>query len=89
MPHDPRCGRVIEVLPSQEGEGLMMVLAVGVNTYQGKMVQKINEDEDEKSVLQRKLDDMTALITKVAYPSRYFVLRPLICPVRPAAWSPA
>jgi magnesium-transporting ATPase (P-type) len=49
----------------QEGEGLMVVLAVGVNTYQGKMEEKMKEDEDEKSVLQRKLDDMTNLITKV------------------------
>jgi len=50
----------------QEGEGLMVVLAVGVNTYQGKMEEKMKEDEDEKSVLQRKLDDMTNLITKVS-----------------------
>lgn len=46
----------------------MVVLAVGVNTYQGKMEEKMKEDEDDKSVLQRKLDDMTNLITKVCVP---------------------
>jgi hypothetical protein len=47
----------------QEGEGRMIVLAVGKNTYQGLMEAKMNEDEQEKSVLQSKLDDMTDLIT--------------------------
>jgi hypothetical protein len=28
------------------------------------MVEKMNQDEDEKSVLQNKLDDMTKLITR-------------------------
>lgn len=49
----------------QEGEGRMIVLAVGKNTYQGLMEEKMKEDEQEKSVLQSKLDDMTDLITKV------------------------
>eukprot|EP00283_Hemiselmis_rufescens_P003929 CAMPEP_0173418082 /NCGR_PEP_ID=MMETSP1357-20121228/310_1 /TAXON_ID=77926 /ORGANISM="Hemiselmis rufescens, Strain PCC563" /LENGTH=1081 /DNA_ID=CAMNT_0014380511 /DNA_START=137 /DNA_END=3382 /DNA_ORIENTATION=- len=49
----------------QEGEGRMIVLAVGANTYQGLMEEKMKEDESEKSVLQQKLDDMTDLITKV------------------------
>ena len=48
----------------QEGQGRMLVLAVGANTYQGLMEQKMQEDEDEKTVLQKKLDDMTELITK-------------------------
>eukprot|EP00285_Hemiselmis_virescens_P009234 CAMPEP_0173407858 /NCGR_PEP_ID=MMETSP1356-20130122/68224_1 /TAXON_ID=77927 ORGANISM="Hemiselmis virescens, Strain PCC157" /NCGR_SAMPLE_ID=MMETSP1356 /ASSEMBLY_ACC=CAM_ASM_000847 /LENGTH=470 /DNA_ID=CAMNT_0014369085 /DNA_START=69 /DNA_END=1478 /DNA_ORIENTATION=+ len=48
----------------EEGEGLMVVLAVGTSTYQGMMVEKMNEDDDDKSVLQTKLDDMTALITR-------------------------
>jgi len=48
----------------QEGQGRMLVLAVGGNTYQGLMEQKMAEDEDEKTVLQSKLDDMTELITK-------------------------
>ena len=48
----------------QEGQGRMLVLAVGSNTYQGLMEQKMAEDEDEKTVLQSKLDDMTDLITK-------------------------
>jgi magnesium-transporting ATPase (P-type) len=47
----------------QEGEGRMIVLAVGNNTYQGLMEAKMKEDEQEKSVLQSKLDDMTDLIT--------------------------
>jgi len=49
----------------QEGEGRMIVTAVGTNTYQGLMEEKMKEDEQEKSVLQQKLDDMTDLITKV------------------------
>lgn len=31
---------------------------------QGIIAEKMNQDEDEKSVLQNKLDDMTNLITK-------------------------
>jgi P-type E1-E2 ATPase len=42
----------------------MLVLAVGENTYQGLMTKKMEEEEDEKTVLQTKLDDMTELITK-------------------------
>jgi magnesium-transporting ATPase (P-type) len=48
----------------QEGQGRMLVLAVGGNTYQGLMEEKMREGEDEKTVLQSKLDDMTELITK-------------------------
>jgi Ca2+-transporting ATPase len=48
----------------QEGQGRMLVLAVGENTYQGLMTKKMEEEEDEKTVLQTKLDDMTELITK-------------------------
>jgi hypothetical protein len=35
-----------------------------VTMVQGIMVEKMNQDEDEKSVLQNKLDDMTRLITR-------------------------
>mmetsp|Transcript_43410 Transcript_43410/g.88814 ORF Transcript_43410/g.88814 Transcript_43410/m.88814 type:complete len:1057 (+) Transcript_43410:288-3458(+) len=49
----------------QEGEGRMVVVAVGANTYQGLMEEKMKEEEEEKSVLQVKLDNMTTLITKV------------------------
>jgi len=48
----------------QEGEGAMIVVAVGKHTYQGNMEEKMKEDEDERSVLQQKLDKMTVLITK-------------------------
>ena len=48
----------------QEGQGRMLVLAVGANTYQGLMESKMAEDEQERTVLQTKLDDMTDLITK-------------------------
>jgi magnesium-transporting ATPase (P-type) len=48
----------------QEGQGRMLVLAVGANTYQGLMESKMAEDEQERTVLQTKLDDMTELITK-------------------------
>ncbi|KAJ1486889.1 E1-E2 ATPase-domain-containing protein, partial [Baffinella frigidus] len=41
----------------QEGEGAMIVVA-------GNMEEKMKEDEDERSVLQQKLDKMTVLITK-------------------------
>ncbi|EKX52947.1 hypothetical protein GUITHDRAFT_161121 [Guillardia theta CCMP2712] len=48
----------------QEGEGRMLVTAVGTHTYQGLMEEKMREEEEEKSVLQQKLDKMTELITK-------------------------
>ncbi len=45
----------------------MLVLAVGVGSYQGTMQQKMDEADTEhsKSILQEKLDTMTELITKV------------------------
>ena len=50
----------------QEGEGKMLVLAVGTSTYQGTMQQKMDEADAEsgRSILQQKLDDMTDTITK-------------------------
>jgi len=48
----------------QEGEGRMVVLAVGRSTYQGLMEEKMKEDEESDSVLQTKLNAMTDLITK-------------------------
>jgi len=51
----------------QDGQGKILVLAVGTGSYQGRMQQKINEADGEhsKSILQEKLDDMTDLITQV------------------------
>eukprot|EP00286_Rhodomonas_abbreviata_P007986 CAMPEP_0181334288 /NCGR_PEP_ID=MMETSP1101-20121128/26162_1 /TAXON_ID=46948 /ORGANISM="Rhodomonas abbreviata, Strain Caron Lab Isolate" /LENGTH=1182 /DNA_ID=CAMNT_0023444219 /DNA_START=304 /DNA_END=3852 /DNA_ORIENTATION=- len=53
----------------QDGEGDMIVIAVGSNTYeQTLMADKDDDDDDDsggRSILQRKLDDMTILITKV------------------------
>ena len=46
----------------QEGEGRMLVLAVGENTYQGHMEQKMNEAESGRSILQKKLDNMTVFV---------------------------
>jgi Ca2+-transporting ATPase len=50
----------------QAGEGRMLVLAVGVSTYQGSMEQKMKEAESGRSILQKKLDAMTELITSVS-----------------------
>jgi P-type Ca2+ transporter type 2C len=50
----------------QAGEGKMLVLAVGVSTYQGSMEQKMKETESGRSILQKKLDAMTDLITSVS-----------------------
>ena len=50
----------------QEGEGRMLVLAVGENTYQGHMEQKMNEQESGRSILQKKLDNMTDFITNIS-----------------------
>ena len=50
----------------QEGEGRMLVLAVGENTYQGHMEQKMNEAESGRSILQKKLDNMTDFITNIS-----------------------
>jgi magnesium-transporting ATPase (P-type) len=36
----------------QEGEGRMLVVAVGENTYQGHMEQKMAEVESGRSILQ-------------------------------------
>lgn len=51
----------------QDGQGRILVLAVGTGSYQGRMQMKINEADSEhsKSILQEKLDDMTDLITQV------------------------
>ena len=43
----------------QEGEGRMLVVAVGENTYQGHMEAKMAEAEKGRSILQKKLDNMT------------------------------
>jgi calcium-translocating P-type ATPase len=50
----------------QEGEGRLLVLAVGQNTYQGSMEEKMKEAEPGRSILQKKLDAMTDLITTVS-----------------------
>eukprot|EP00960_Hanusia_phi_P062743 765252-Hanusia_phi.AAC.6 len=50
----------------QEGEGRMLVVAVGANTYQGTMEEKMKEAEGGRSILQKKLDAMTDLITTVS-----------------------
>mmetsp|Transcript_11061 Transcript_11061/g.26844 ORF Transcript_11061/g.26844 Transcript_11061/m.26844 type:complete len:1113 (+) Transcript_11061:185-3523(+) len=50
----------------QEGEGRLVVLAVGANTYQGSMEEKMKEAEPGRSILQKKLDAMTDLITTVS-----------------------
>jgi calcium-translocating P-type ATPase len=51
----------------QDGQGKVLVLAVGTGSYQGKMQQKIKDADEEhtKSILETKLDKMTAQITKV------------------------
>eukprot|EP00291_Cryptomonas_curvata_P024180 CAMPEP_0172171232 /NCGR_PEP_ID=MMETSP1050-20130122/11774_1 /TAXON_ID=233186 /ORGANISM="Cryptomonas curvata, Strain CCAP979/52" /LENGTH=1025 /DNA_ID=CAMNT_0012842633 /DNA_START=72 /DNA_END=3146 /DNA_ORIENTATION=- len=50
----------------QAGEGRMVVIAVGPNTYQGTMEEKMKEAEAGRSILQKKLDSMTDLITNVS-----------------------
>lgn len=50
----------------QEGEGKLLVLAVGTQTYQGSMEEKIKETGAGRSILQKKLDAMTDLITTVS-----------------------
>ena len=50
----------------QAGEGRMIVVAVGTNTYQGTMEEKMKEAEAGRSILQKKLDAMTDLITNVS-----------------------
>jgi len=50
----------------QAGQGRMLVVAVGTNTYQGTMEQKMKEAEQGRSILQKKLDAMTDLITSVS-----------------------
>ncbi|EKX39660.1 hypothetical protein GUITHDRAFT_114157 [Guillardia theta CCMP2712] len=53
----------------QDGEGKMIVIAVGKNTYEqlllGDRDDGDDEEESDRSIMQRKLDDMTILITKV------------------------
>jgi Ca2+ transporting ATPase len=53
----------------QDGEGRMIVIGVGLNTYENTLLgDKGDDDDDEsggRSIMQRKLDDMTILITKV------------------------
>mmetsp|Transcript_6507 Transcript_6507/g.15343 ORF Transcript_6507/g.15343 Transcript_6507/m.15343 type:complete len:1163 (-) Transcript_6507:181-3669(-) len=53
----------------QDGEGRMIVIGVGTNTYENTLLgDKDDDDDDEssgRSIMQRKLDDMTILITKV------------------------
>jgi magnesium-transporting ATPase (P-type) len=51
----------------QEGEGRMMVLAVGTNTYEGRMEQKIKEAEKGRSILQKKLDAMTVIASTACF----------------------
>ncbi len=50
----------------QAGEGRMLVVAVGKLTYQGTMEEKMKEAEHGRSILQKKLDAMTDLITSVS-----------------------
>jgi len=50
----------------QEGEGRLLVLAVGTQTYQGSMEEKMKEADSGRSILQKKLDAMTDLITTVS-----------------------
>jgi P-type Ca2+ transporter type 2C len=50
----------------QAGEGRMLIVAVGTLTYQGTMEQKMKEAEHGRSILQKKLDAMTDLITSVS-----------------------
>jgi calcium-translocating P-type ATPase len=50
----------------QAGEGRMVVVAVGQHTYQGTMEEKMKEAETGRSILQKKLDAMTDLITTVS-----------------------
>mmetsp|Transcript_24048 Transcript_24048/g.60400 ORF Transcript_24048/g.60400 Transcript_24048/m.60400 type:complete len:1187 (+) Transcript_24048:108-3668(+) len=54
----------------QDGEGKMLVIAVGTNTYEQILLGDKGDDEEEdegsgRSILQVKLDAMTILITKV------------------------
>ncbi|EKX34203.1 hypothetical protein GUITHDRAFT_119620 [Guillardia theta CCMP2712] len=54
----------------QDGEGKMLVIAVGRNTYEQILLgdkgdDDAEDDESERSIMQRKLDEMTILITKL------------------------
>jgi Ca2+ transporting ATPase len=51
----------------QDGEGKMLVIAVGTNTYEQILLGDKEDDDEEgnRSILQMKLDAMTILITKV------------------------
>jgi len=53
----------------QDGEGKMLVIAVGLNTYEQILMEDKgggdDDDEGGRSILQVKLDDMTIMITKI------------------------
>eukprot|EP00286_Rhodomonas_abbreviata_P006837 CAMPEP_0181326618 /NCGR_PEP_ID=MMETSP1101-20121128/21609_1 /TAXON_ID=46948 /ORGANISM="Rhodomonas abbreviata, Strain Caron Lab Isolate" /LENGTH=1138 /DNA_ID=CAMNT_0023435113 /DNA_START=148 /DNA_END=3564 /DNA_ORIENTATION=+ len=70
----------------QEGEGRMLVMAVGTATYQGTMNRKMDEADAEhsRSVLQVKLDDMTNQITQGG--AAFAIFTVVILAIR-MAWS--
>lgn len=49
-----------------EGVGEMVVVAVGLQSYNGRILASLNDEDDEGTPLQSKLNDLAELIAKVA-----------------------
>ncbi|TIB02081.1 hypothetical protein E3P94_01236 [Wallemia ichthyophaga] len=49
-----------------EGVGEMIVVAVGLQSYNGRILASLNDEDDEGTPLQSKLNDLAELIAKVA-----------------------
>ncbi|TIB93928.1 calcium-translocating P-type ATPase [Wallemia mellicola] len=49
-----------------EGVGEMVIVAVGLQSYNGRILASLNEEEDEGTPLQTKLNDLAELIAKIA-----------------------
>lgn len=49
-----------------EGVGEMVVVAVGLQSYNGRILASLNEEDDEGTPLQTKLNDLAELIAKIA-----------------------
>lgn len=50
-----------------DGEGIMLVTHVGVNTVNGQTISSIDEIEEQKTSLQIQLDDLAGQISKFGY----------------------
>ena len=44
----------------------MVIVAVGLQSYNGRILASLNEEEDEGTPLQTKLNDLAELIAKIA-----------------------